>query len=219
MEKSKKSNSSIFEYVVLSALAIWGLIIAICLFMPCKVIIDVDSAYWQSQINVQRFNTYKMTDVYLPVNAKLISIEDKVIGYDRELSYYQEGEKTVDEDGFTHVEQIPVYTNKPIHCTEYNYTISKWEYERSIIEQGTKSEPYYGELDLGDKEKEMGRFTNYYVHGVATYKPILGNSYKVNRNIRINKDDVYNIEPGQSIEATVAFNKVISWKPIEEETL
>lgn len=219
MEKSKKNIEKIVEYVVLSAAAIWGLIIAICILMPCKVIIDVDSAYWKTQINIQRFNTYKLSNTYLPVNAKLINIEDKLVGYNRELAYYQDGEKTIDADGYTHVEKIPVYTNKPIYRTEYNYTVSRWEYERCIVEKGTKSEPYYGELKLDNKEKEMGRFTDYYVHGVATYKPILGNSYKVNRDIRINKDDVYNIEPGQSIEATVAFNKVISWKPIEEETL
>ena len=63
----------------------------------------------------------------------------------------------------TETYQDPVYIQVPVYQTRYYYHLWRWEYARSVETSGTDNDPYYGEMNLSRKERENGRYEQYYL--------------------------------------------------------
>ena len=52
-----------------------------------------------------------------------------------------------------------------IYQKKYYYEIEKWVHERTVSTNGTNKEPYWGETNLKEKEREAERYEQYFVKG------------------------------------------------------
>ena len=54
--------------------------------------------------------------------------------------------------------QERVYRQEPVYDTWYEYTVQRWEYDRTLTASGTDNAPYWPEVNLADaNEREGGR--------------------------------------------------------------
>lgn len=53
----------------------------------------------------------------------------------------------------------------PIYKKKYFYEIEKWVHERTVTTNGTSKDPYWGETNLKEKEREAERYEQYFVKG------------------------------------------------------
>lgn len=91
--------------------------------------------------------------------------EDVVTGY-RDLGngYFEEitsSQPVYTTEYYTETHQEPVYRDEPVYQTKYHYEIERWFYERSVNTFGKDKEPYWGEVILGNKEREGTRSEKY----------------------------------------------------------
>lgn len=96
------------------------------------------------------------------------------IGSHTEYSYVDNGNgtatevaHTVPDYGYvthTTTEQVPVYRNEPVYATKYYYDIDRWTFTRAVETEGDDTKPYWGELDLKDKERESKRVSTFTIH-------------------------------------------------------
>ncbi len=61
--------------------------------------------------------------------------------------------------------QEPVYRNEPIYRTKYYYEIYRWLFERNVKTSANDREPYWGELNLLDDEREGNKTQTYNIIG------------------------------------------------------
>ena len=92
---------------------------------------------------------------------RLVGYEDYVVGT-RDLGngYFEEitSSRPVYETYYENEEyQEPVYKDVPRYQTKYYYEIDRWVYERSVKTAEMNQEPYWGDVILGDKEREGSR--------------------------------------------------------------
>lgn len=66
----------------------------------------------------------------------------------------------------TETYQEPIYRDEPIYKDKYYYEIDRWVYERSVDTSGNDKNVYWGEVDLGYKEREGSRIERYYIKGL-----------------------------------------------------
>lgn len=64
----------------------------------------------------------------------------------------------------------PVYKDVPIYKTWYTYDIEKWFSCRSVDTSGKDKEPYWGTVELAEKEREGTKTEKYYVTGIDKNK-------------------------------------------------
>lgn len=67
---------------------------------------------------------------------------------------------------YTESHEEPVYKDIPVYKTWYTYNIEKWFDCRSVDTSGRDKNPYWGTVELADKEREGIRFEKYYVTGI-----------------------------------------------------
>lgn len=53
----------------------------------------------------------------------------------------------------------------PRYRRKYFYEIEKWVYERTVSTSGTGKDPYWGETNLADNERESTKSEKYYITG------------------------------------------------------
>ena len=58
-------------------------------------------------------------------------------------------------------EERPVYRNEPVFDTKYYYEIDRYVPSRTVRSSGAEDEPYWGDVDLGPKEREGDRKETY----------------------------------------------------------
>ncbi len=92
-------------------------------------------------------------------------------GYDTSVSYTNNGDGTYTENKtqtpryrteyYYEKEQQPVYVSVPRYQTKYYYDIDKWVPGRTVETSGTDDEPYWGELNLAQNEREGNHSEEY----------------------------------------------------------
>ena len=63
----------------------------------------------------------------------------------------------------TETYQEPVYRSEPIYATKYYYEIDKWMHKEYVKTSGNDHNPYWGEYNYGDKEREGFKSADYYI--------------------------------------------------------
>lgn len=103
----------------------------------------------------------------------VVGMKDLGNGYFEEITQQQPVYETYYEE-----EQYkePVYVSIPVYKTKYYYEIERWFYERSIDTVGLGNNPYWGEVDLEEKEREKCRTEKYIIKG----KDSKGKQYEIN---------------------------------------
>lgn len=137
------------------------------------------------------------------------------IGSHTEYSYVDNGNgtatevaHTVPDYGYvthTRTEQVPVYRQEPVYATKYYYDIDRWTYTRSIKTEGNDTKPYWGELDLKDKEREQSRNEKYTVNCTDVKK---GKEYSYDAPYEI----WIAIKDGSDVKLTVKLGKITEFK-------
>lgn len=59
----------------------------------------------------------------------------------------------------------PIYISVPIYKTKYYYKIDRWIYNRSVKTEGLDTNPYWGEINLQDLEREGKKIEKYLITG------------------------------------------------------
>lgn len=80
--------------------------------------------------------------------------EDMGNGYFREVEHSTPHYET---EPYTETESRPVYRNEPVYGTYYTYMIWQWFDNRTVDTSGKDHEPYWGEPDLREHEREYER--------------------------------------------------------------
>lgn len=98
-------------------------------------------------------------------------------GYDISYSYSDNGDGTFSQhetktpkyrsETKTETYQDPVYRQDPVYQTKYYYEIDKWLHKRYVETSGTDKKPYWGELNLEEKEREGKHKETYHVKGTV----------------------------------------------------
>lgn len=95
----------------------------------------------------------------------------------------------------TETYQEPVYRNEPIYRTKYYYEIDRWTNTRSVDTSGTDKEPYWGEVILGNNEREG--FRN------KTYTLFATDKDGKNKKYNLTEEEWRTLNVGDKIEANV----------------
>lgn len=123
--------------------------------------VPLESAYWQSDIFVEALKTFQDSDWKMPKDARLLRKELEDYRY---IDHYEEYERRVriGSEWTVEFEREPVYATRK--QTKYYYEYDAWVDERTVTLQGGKDDPpHYGELTLGENERERERCISYYV--------------------------------------------------------
>ena len=136
----------------------------------------VRSVSWSRGISVERLNTEIQEDWSVPFEGRLLSSREKqrstrevVIGINKKTckvqgnrrdlgnGYYDDGVKEVDcSEKITRTE--------PVMDTWYTYEIDVWRHHRSVVTSGQGFNPYWGEVQLGYRERRGGSTEKYVLH-------------------------------------------------------
>lgn len=136
----------------------------------------VRSVSWSRSIAVERLNTEVQEDWSVPFDGRLLSSREKqrstrevvigvknkkckVQGTPRDLGngYYDDGVKEVDcSEKITRTE--------PVMDTWYTYEVDVWRHHRSVVTSGQSFKPYWGEVQLGYRERRGGSTESYVLH-------------------------------------------------------
>lgn len=102
--------------------------------------VTVSEMRWERSIDIE---LYKWVDdesySYPPSGARNITTKKVKRGYD--------------DDG------------NPVYRKKYFYEIEKWVHERTVTTSGIDKNPYWGETNLNEKEREAERYEQYFVKG------------------------------------------------------
>ncbi len=133
-------------------------------------------------------------------------------GSHTEYSYSDNGDGTFTERSYsvpdygyetrTETYQDPVYIQVPVYQTKYYYHLWRWEYARSVDAAGANREPFYGELNLKEKERKSGSDEWYYVTAYVGDKSDSAKTYS------ISKSDWYQIKTGTDVRVKVSGSRI-----------
>ncbi len=169
------------------------ILLLIFIFKPRTNVMQVTDVKWTNTIEIEELKTFDEDDWHLPAGARLKYTRSEIRDYESVLDHYEivtksrqvqdgghyEYDYSDNGDGtFTehshfvpeykteyYEEQEPVYRQEPIYDTKYYYEIDRWVYERKVVTSGSDKEPYWGDTNLGFKERESGRKTAYSISG------------------------------------------------------
>lgn len=127
-----------------------------------------------------------------------------VTGY-RDLGngYFEEITSTVTDyttEYYTETEQQPVYRDEPVYETKYYYSINRWVHKRYIETSGDDKNPYWGEVVIGDNEREGQRSERYQI--IAT------NSKNEEKTYSINYKTWTHIEKDSKLSVKLVFGNI-----------
>lgn len=131
---------------------------------------------------------------------KIVGYEDYVVGYnDLGNGYFEEivEQRPKYETYYEEKEyEVPVYRDEPIYRTKYYYEIDKWLYERTVLTKDSNKEPYWGEVNLSENERESTKKEIYYVIGK--------NEEGKSRQLKFSYEEWSNLEIGQTVKLKVS---------------
>lgn len=210
--------------IALSAFVVLCLLINI--FLPKERTLEVDDIYWTYTINIEELRTVEEDDWSIPPGGrelysrrevrryedvldhyKTVQRSRQVItGYRTEYTYrdlgdgyYEEVAHQVPEYGTEYyTEEEPVYRKEPVYDTKYYYEIDRWFYNRSVVTSEHDKDPYFGEPNLAEKEREAGRIQKYSI--VAHIQ-----GEEDTREYDVDYANWSDLLPGQTIRARVHF--------------
>lgn len=95
---------------------------------------------------------------------------------------------------YTEYEDKEIYRDEPVYQTKYYYDIWRWEHTRDVKTEGNDHNPYWGDTNLKDNEREGVRRESYYIELDMGKKKTV--KYTVNAKDwpNINVGDKYKIE-------------------------
>jgi len=157
----------------------------------------VSAKSWQREIDIESFRWVDESDWELPEDAVLRSSREAVYTYRDVLDHYETRTRQVPEtyisgysteyrdlgNGYFETYQVPqydiryrteeyrepVYRKEPVYATWYDYSIQRWEFDRTLTAAGKEDTPYWPQVDLsGVTERESGRREQYNI--LFTYK-------------------------------------------------
>ena len=117
---------------------------------------------------LHKFRTMKVSTPHDLPTHQLLHPEQYITGYttqyrDMGNGYFETYE--VPQYGTryrTEEYQERVYRQEPVYDTWYQYTVQRWQYDRTLTASGTDDAPYWPELTLAaDTEREGGRDEEY----------------------------------------------------------
>lgn len=117
--------------------------------------------------------------------------EQVLDGYDTTTNYVDLGngyfeEQTVQTPRYTtryytETEQRPVYRDEPVYHTKYYYDIWKWIPSRKVESGAADHEPFWGEPNMTESERESGRNETYKIKVSAKKEKIY--DYTVDKDV------------------------------------
>lgn len=139
---------------------------------------NVDESDWElpdganlhsKELEIHHYN--HVIDHYEEVEVR--KSRDVLDGYDTHTRYNDLGngyfeEETYETPRYTteyyyETESQPVYRDDPVYATKYYYDIWKWIPYRDVYSSGADHNPYWGELNLREDEREASREGTYEV--------------------------------------------------------
>lgn len=131
-------------------------------------------------------------------------------GYDSHTEYSDNGDGTFTShtvqtpryrtEYYTETEQRPVYRDDPIYQTKYYYEIERWVVVRSVDTNGGQDEPYWGEVDLLQNQREGSRRETYQV----TFITKKGKTYEM----ELSEAEWNGMKPGDKKKIKVSMGRV-----------
>ena len=99
--------------------------------------------------------------------VQVLRYKNVLDGYDNQIEYVNNGDGTFSEktvqvpryrsEPYYEIVTQPVYRNEAAYKTKYYYEIERWMEGRHITTQGGNDPPYWGDLNLSAKEREIKR--------------------------------------------------------------
>lgn len=141
--------------------------------------------------------------------TKTKTVED---GYDVDYEYVDNGDGSADRIEvrtpryktvtYTETESVPVYKDVDIYDWYYYYDIDRWKYHHSVETSG-QYDPYWGEVNLGNRQRQGGTTETYYIHV---------NEEGLKDKYTVSYDDWCMIKPGDNVTIKVSIigNAVIT---------
>lgn len=210
--------------IIIFIIGIVGCLIGI--LYPKSISLDVTKVAWEYTVNIDEEREFYKNDWNLPAGARLDTTKEEVKSYkdvpdgtEQVIKYrtvtVDDGYTTITKDlgnGYFKDEKIPKtktvqesyvatetkYKKVPVMATKYYYYIDEYVYNRSVVTSGTDKKPYFGDLNLTDKERESGRSRVYTVTGKVKGKEV---SYT------ISEDDWHKLDIGMTVNGKVSFSQ------------
>ena len=101
---------------------------------------------------------------------------------------------------------VDVYDWVDYYATKYYYEIDKWVWSRDVKTSSNDKEPYWGELDLKENEKEGSKSETYYIH----YTSKDGEDEKLS----IDYSDWVKLKTGNFLKVKVIFGRIDEYEII-----
>lgn len=176
--------------IIMPIIAILGMIFGmILLFTPHDYNGSISSKSWERNIEIEECKTFNESSWTLPDDSRLQYTRQEVQQYDHVIDHYETKTRQVAyevQDGYdinyidngngtfteqktpkykteykTETYEEPVYKDVPVYATKYYYEIDKWVKGRTVNTSGNENEPFWGEVNLSNKEREKSRSEEY----------------------------------------------------------
>ena len=161
------------------------------LFIPKEHELTIKEMTWERSIAIEKYAWVDDSGWSLPSGARLKYTNEEVYTYTQVFSHYETktrqvvvgydtkvvGYRDLGNGQFEEItEQVPVYGTEeyqeavyisvPVYETKYYYEIQRWIHGRYVKSSGTGLEPYWGEVILGEKERQGSSSETYTIVGV-----------------------------------------------------
>lgn len=218
IKNTPKSKFSLWPFIIIGALVLLAF-----LFFRTKTKDGViDSFAWSRNVQVEQYLQFEETawENEVPKDAEVYDIKKEIHHYDQELAgymdvtveksrevstttistsdlgngYFEEVEvPTTTTENYTTVESQPYYNDVPVYKDKYYYTVWRWAKTRDVPSNGDDQEPYYGELNLKEDEREGIKSGKYFINVTEGKKT---KTYEMSEYY----EDVWkNLKKGQSV--------------------
>ncbi len=128
-------------------------------------------------------------------------------GSHTEYSYSDNGDGTFTEHSYSvpdydyvtrsETYQDPVYVQVPVYRTKYYYHLWRWVYKREVKTSGVNDEPYYGDMNLEENERESTKYESYSLDVYDAKKKDDVRTYRINRR------EWFRLSPGSVIKVKI----------------
>ena len=226
-KKPKMTKKRFFLLAALFAIVLLG--IQMC--SPKAFKGTIDSKTWERNIEIEELTTVEESDWTIPSGGRELYTKRKIRSYEKVFDHYETKTKSVPyqvEDGYdtsytdngdgTFTEhQTPkyrteyreeeyeeaVYRDEPVYDTKYYYEIDKWIHNRDVSSKGKNDEPYWGDTDLEENERE-GKKTEKYELTVLVDKGKKKKEYIYETDF----DTWKSFKKGQKVDVTISIGTI-----------
>lgn len=132
-------------------------------------------------------------------------------GYDTSVQYVNNGDGTYSEETvetpryhtehYYVTESQPVYISVPVFADKYVYEIDRWDYFRAVSTAGGDDEPYWGDVDLQDNERQGGSSETYTLN-------FNNKKNKKNYSISVSQDMWDTFHDGDNVTLTITNGEI-----------